>query len=47
MRLDSKRILAAGGASGLGLAAVERCLQAGASVVTEGRGVFILSALIT
>jgi len=33
MRLDSKRILVTGGASGLGLAAVERCLQEGASVV--------------
>ena len=33
MRLSSKRILVTGGASGLGLAAVERCLQEGASVV--------------
>lgn len=33
MRLNEKRILVTGGASGLGLATVERCLQEGASVV--------------
>ncbi|MCK0162483.1 3-oxoacyl-ACP reductase family protein [Marinobacter sp. S6332] len=33
MRLETKRILVTGGASGLGLAAVERCLQEGARVV--------------
>ena len=30
MRLNAKRILVTGGASGLGLATVERCLQEGA-----------------
>lgn len=33
MRLEAKKILITGGASGIGLAAVERCLQEGAEVV--------------
>ena len=33
MRLKDKNILVTGGASGIGLATVERCLQAGARVV--------------
>ncbi|HSH48166.1 MAG TPA: hypothetical protein VK991_06225 [Halomonas sp.] len=34
MRMQGKNVVVTGGASGIGLASVERCLQEGASFVT-------------
>lgn len=49
MRLQGKSILVTGGASGIGLATVERCLQEGASVMmadlASSRGVALAEAL--